>query len=428
MKDDCLRIAMLSIHSDPIGELGTKDTGGMSVYIRELARELGNREHRVDIYTRMLKAADRSIIRLHDNVRLIHLGIPNGGGLSKLAIYPHLPKFFRALEEFRLAENLSYDLIHSHYWLSGRLGGWAQTLWKRPHVTTFHTLGEVKNQADINASEPLFRVAAEKKIVQTCHRILALTPRERESLTKLYDATAKKIGVVPCGVNLDLFYPQPKANARRELGFDPDDNILLYVGRFESVKGLNALLEAMTYLGDCQRLRLVIVGGDDNGSPEYRAIARTMRELGVAERVNFTGRIDHDHLPVYYAAADALVLPSYSESFGMVGLEALACGRPVVTTPVGAVDSLVRNAQAGCVVPDHSSQSLAAGIRSTISDPSIPTADRIRKSVLDYSWSNIASAVISEYERTIGKQSFEDEQPELVRPAFESIALRRQVA
>ncbi|CAB1070642.1 D-inositol-3-phosphate glycosyltransferase (EC [Olavius algarvensis Delta 1 endosymbiont] len=409
MKTDPLKIAMLSIHSDPIGELGTKDTGGMSVYIRELARQLGKRGHYIDIYTRMLKSENRSITRLYENVRLIHLGIPNGGTLSKLALYRYLSKFFQALEDFRRSENQSYDLIHSHYWLSGRLGTRAQKLWDLPHVTTFHTLGEVKNQTGIDAHEPWFRVVAEKDIVQKSHRILALTNRERESLVRLYDAPPQKIGVVPCGVNLDLFYPQGKAAARHKLGLDSDDIILLYVGRFESIKGLNVLLKAMTYLDANQRLRLVVVGGDDNSTPEFRTLAQATRDWGIGEKVNFIGRVDQQNLPTYYGAADVLVLPSYSESFGMVGLEALACGRPVVTTPVGAVDRLVRRTQAGCVVPDHSAHSLADGILSIIRDPDIPSAERIRQSIFEYSWSEVASAVVAEYAELIGPQCYGDD-------------------
>ena len=406
MKTDPLKIAMLSIHSDPIGELGTKDTGGMSVYIRELARQLGKRGHHIDIYTRMLKSEDRSITQLYENVRLIHLGIPNGGTLSKQALYPYLSKFFQALEVFRRSENQRYDLIHSHYWLSGRLGTRAQKLWDLPHVTTFHTLGEVKNQTGIDAHEPWFRVVAEKDIVQKCHRILALTNRERESLISLYDAPPKKIGVVPCGVNLDLFYPQGKAAARHKLGLDSDDIILLYVGRFESIKGLNLLLEAMTYLDANQRLRLVVVGGDDDSTPEFRTLAQATRDWRIGEKVSFIGRVDQQNLPTYYGAADVLVLPSYSESFGMVGLEALACGRPVVTTPVGAVDRLVHSTQAGCVVPGHTARSLADGIRMVIRNHGMASADRIRQSILAYSWSNVASAVIAEYAELLRAPSY----------------------
>ena len=410
MQPKQLKIAMLSIHSNPIGELGTKDTGGMSVYIRELARELGRRDHRIDIYTRLQKDEDQSVTQLSENVRLIHLGIPNGGSLSKLALYPNLPKFFQALEDFRTAENLTYDLIHSHYWLSGRLGNWAQSLWIRPHVTTFHTLGEVKNRTGAGAQEPAVRTAAEKEIVDACHRILAPTERERDSLIRLYGAPAEKIGVVPCGVNLDLFYPESKTAARKKLNLDPADIILLYVGRFEALKGLNSLLEAMTYLKHHHRIRLVIVGGDGDKTPEYQALAQKTKKLAISEKVMFVGRIDQHNLAPYYGAADVLVLPSHYESFGMVGLEALACGRPVVSTPVGAVDSLIRKAQAGCIVPDSSPRSLADGIQLIISDRTIPAADVIRKSILEYSWSNVASAVIAEYENVIRQHFFEEDQ------------------
>lgn len=409
MKEDCLKIAMLSIHSDPIGELGTKDTGGMSVYIRELARELGRRDHRIDIYTRSPQDADHAVTHLYENVRLIHLGISNGGNLSKLALYPYLSKFFRALEDFRRAENLSYDLIHSHYWLSGRLGNWAQGLWNRPHVATFHTLGKIKNQTGAGTPEPEFRIAAEKEIVQACHRILAPTERERDSLIRLYGTPAAKIGVVPCGVNLDLFYPESKPAARQKLGLDPADVILLCVGRFDPLKGLDTLLGAMSYFRDHHRMRLVIVGGDGDDTPEHRLLAQKARQLGIDAKVMFVGRVDQANLRPYYSAADVLVMPSHYESFGMVGLEALACGRPVVSTRVGAVDSLIRKAQAGCVVPDLSPRSLAAGIQSAISDQAIPAANLIRQSVLEYSWSNVASAVIAEYAGVIRQQFFEEE-------------------
>ncbi len=247
---------MLSIHSNPIGELGTNDTGGMSVYIRELARELGRRGHWIDIYTRLHNGGHRPIIHLFEKVRLIHLGIPNNGNLSRLALYPYLSDFFQSLEDFRSQEGIEYDLIHSHYWLSGRLGIWAQELWNRPHVVMLHTLGEVKNRTGVGLTEPELRIAAEKEVVKTCHRIVAPTDREKDSLIRYYGACGQKIGVVPCGVDLDLFHPQEKQAARRHLGFDPDDIILLYVGRFEPLKGIERLLEAMSYLMNHPRLTI----------------------------------------------------------------------------------------------------------------------------------------------------------------------------
>ena len=410
LKEDSLKIAMFSIHSDPIGMLGTKDTGGMSVYIRELSRELGKRDHRIDIYTRSQEKADHSIRHLYENVRLIHIGIPNGHSLSKLAMYPFLPQYFRAIENFRVAENLSYDIIHSHYWLSGKLGNRAQELWQCPHVTTFHTLGNIKNQTNVGSPEPDFRIAAEKEIVQTCQRILAPTARERGNLIRLYHAPSEKIGIVPCGVNLSLFHPTPKADARKLLGLNPSDTILLYIGRFDPLKGLSALLEAIPYLNARHRSRLVIVGGDGEKSVEHRAMVQKTKDLNIDGQVIFAGQNDQHDLRAYYSAADMLVMPSSYESFGMVGLEALACGRPVVSTAVGAVDHLIRKSRAGCIVPDPSPRNLAAGIESVMTNAALPSAEKIRESILEYSWFNVASTVIPEYETAISLQQFEDDE------------------
>ena len=403
-----LRIAMLSIHSNPIGDLGTNDTGGMSVYIRELARELGKRGHRVDIYTRLRNGRNRPVIDLYKKVRLIHLDIPNNDNLSRLALYPYLPDFFNSMEDFRALEDIEYDLIYSHYWLSGRLGNLAQERWNRPHFVMLHTLGEVKNRTGVGLPEPDLRIAAEKELLKTCHRILAPTDREKENLVRLYGVSGEKIGVVPCGVNLDLFHPQEKKETRSQLGFDQRDIILLYVGRFEPLKGIDRLLEAMIHLRDHRRLRLIIVGGDGDESPESKFLRQKAVKLEIEEKVIFAGRIEQKHLPLYYSSADVLVMASHYESFGLVGLEALACGRPVVSTPVGAMESLIRQSQAGRIVSDTSPRSLADGIQSIITN-STPPADEIHKSVHGYSWSNVAAAILKEYETAIQCRSFEDD-------------------
>ena len=410
MKEDSLKIAMLSIHSDPIGELGTKDTGGMSVYIRELACEIGRRGHSIDIYTRSQESEALSVRHLYENVRLIHLGIPNGRSLSKLTILPFLPKYFRAIENFRISDNQTYDIIHSHYWLSGQLGMRAQSDWKCPHLTTFHTLGKVKDRTGAGAPEPQFRIAAEEEIILDCHRILAPTAREQDNLVRLYGASPERIGIVPCGVNLRLFYPAAKTAAREKLGLDPSETILLYIGRFDPLKGLGSLLEAMPLIKHRHPLRLVVVGGDGDRSSEYRAMVQKTKTLNIDRQITFAGQIDQQDLPPFYAAADALVMPSSYESFGLVGLEALASGRPVVSPPVGAIDNLIRRAKAGCIVSDPSPQSLATGIQAVIGEHNIPPAEAIRESILDYSWANVASAVIAEYENAIQQQMFEDDQ------------------
>jgi D-inositol-3-phosphate glycosyltransferase len=399
LKPDQLQIAMFSIHSSPIGELGTKNTGGMSVYIRELARQLGTRGHRVDIYTKLNGSKNNQIIDLYENVRLIHLSAGNNGHVHKLALYYYLSEFFRALERFKQQEGLQYDLIHSHYWLSGRLGSWVQDRWNLPHIVMFHTLGMVKNIAGLADQEPDLRIATEKKLTKTCQRILAPTEREKENLITHYNAPAEKIGVVPCGVNLDLFQPMDRAAARQRLGFDDDESILLYVGRFDPIKGIDRLLEASAHLRHLPRLRLVIIGGDGPGTPEYRGLLRLSNKLGIQNAVTFVGRIDQLKLPPYYSAANVLVVPSYYESFGLVGLESLACGTPVVATQVGAMENILRNGTNGHIVVCASPQSLAQSIETMISlspDKAL-SPNEIRSSVLKYGWSTVASAVINEY-------------------------------
>jgi len=396
---------MLSIHSSPIGELGTKNTGGMSVYIRELARHLGIFGHRVDIYTRQNGAPYDQVVDLYDNVRLIHLSAGIRGYAHKLALYYYLSDFLKALEGFKNQQDLCYDLIHSHYWLSGRLGSWLQDRWNVPHIVMFHTLGTVKNIAGVADPEPDLRIATEKKLTRTCDRILAPTSREKENLLRYCQTPAAKIGVVPCGVNLDLFRPMDKRIARQRLGFDGDGPIVLYVGRFDPIKGIDRLLEAMAYLKHLQRMRLVIIGGDGPDTPEFQNLKRLSAEFGVEKSVRFGGRIAQKDLPPYYSAADALVIPSYYESFGLVGLESLACGTPVVATRVGAMTRILESGKTGLVVADAAPRGLADNIEKIISSNAtnpLLSAHAIRASVIKYGWSNVASAVVNEYETMLG--------------------------
>lgn len=397
-----LKIAMLSVHSSPIGELGAIDTGGMSVYVREVAKELGDSGHLVDIYTRLTGSRQNQIADLYDNVRLIHLQAGGNGQMNKLALYAHLDEFFNELEAFRNRRSLDYDLIHSHYWLSGRVGSWAQERWEVPHVFMFHTVGAVKNSTAGSEKEPELRMAVEKHLARKCDRILVATDRERDHLVQHYGASPQTIGVVPCGVNLDLFRPLDKAAARQQLGFSQDESIVLYVGRFAPVKGIDRLMEAIAYLQQHQGLRLVIVGGDGDGAPEHQRFQSLARKLSIQDSVTFMGRIEQDDLPPYYSAADVVVVPSHYESFGLVALESLASGTPVVATKVGAMESILREGETGHVVNNGSPRSLAKGIEKFISSSNGPSPHKVRASVFRFSWANVASAIMGEYRAVLG--------------------------
>lgn len=399
MEEEKLNIAIFSIHSCPVGELGTKDTGGMNVYIRELASELGNREHRVDIYTRIHDPNDPLVIHLNENVRVVHLKAGKNGYMHKLAIYPYLEDFTGALEDFIAREGLRYDLVHSHYWLSGQAGRWAQARWDVPHMLMFHTLGAVKNSTGVGEQEPLLRIATEKQLIADCHCIIAATQREKTEMMRYYGADPEKIAVVPCGVNLDRFRPVKKAYARKQLGFDYNERIVLYVGRFSPLKGIDRLLKAMTHLRQQKRLRLIIIGGDGQTAPDSIELQRLSSELGIKHMIRFAGRIEQDDLPPYYSASDLLVVPSYHESFGLVALESLACGTPVIATEVGAMDSIICEGQTGFIVADPKPPALAKAIGNFISKQhaNMESVHTIRESVRKFSWSYVADAMIDEY-------------------------------
>jgi len=398
-----LKIAMLRVHSCPLGRLGSKDTGGMNVYVRELARELGRRGHSVDVYTRAHDQADDQVHELGENARLIHLEGGDVQDMDKLLVYPYLGDILSELESFRERNDLQYDLIHSHYWLSGWLGRCAQRWWHVPHITMFHTLGAVKNTIGVGEDDPELRIWAERELAKDCRRIIAATESEKEDLIRHYDAPPQTIKVIPCGVNLDLFRPMGKQIARRQLGFD-DDSIILFVGRLDALKGLDRLLMAMTHLKGRRGLRLIVVGGDDNSEPEVRGLQRLSEELHIQDSVTFVGPVRQEELPYYYSAAQVCVIPSYYESFGLVALESLACGTPVVATGVGGVESVVRQGETGYVVEDNAPLRLADRIAALLSRPDGDgrCASSMRASVLRFGWPNIAQAIVEEYELVLG--------------------------
>ncbi|MBI4283180.1 MAG: glycosyltransferase [Chloroflexi bacterium] len=399
-----LRIAMLSAHSCPVGQLGAKDTGGMSVYIRELAAELGKQGHLVDIYTRVHDPRDDQIYELGQNVRLIHLKAGEVEEMNKLAVYSYLPDFACNLESFRKQNGLQYDLVFSHYWLSAWVGEYLQEWWHVPHITMFHTLGAVKNTIGVGEDDPELRTEMERALAQSCHHIIAPTEKEKAALIRHYDAAPGRISVIPCGVNLELFQPMNKEAARQQLGFT-EDKLILFVGRIQPIKGIDQLLKVMPYLPDRQRTRLVIIGGDDQSQYEMERLQELSRFLQIQDKVSFLGRVKQEQLPYFYRAADVCVVPSYYESFGLVALESLACGTRVVVTDVGDLKSIIRQGETGYVVSDNAPLTLARSIVSLLSGPSPDTESTlaIRASVNRFSWSNIAEEVIREFQAVLGK-------------------------
>jgi len=401
--EEKLNIAMLSVHSCPMGKIGSKDTGGMSIYIRELSAELGKQGHQVDVFTRAHNPRDREIVEVGHGVRLIHLRAGEVKDIHKTLVYSYLDDFALNLEDFRQSCGLSYDLIHSHYWLSGRVGQLMKEKWQVPHMMMFHTLGAVKNIVGMGGKESDIRIEGEREMVQDCDRIIAGTERERTDLVNHYQASADRVAVVPCGVNLELFHNMDKEMARRYLGLD-ERRTILFVGRIEALKGIDDLIRAMPYLQGSGGIRLLVVGGDEQSQPELEGLRNLAFSLGIGDVVDFIGMVDQQELPYYYNAADVCVIPSYYESFGLVALESLACGTPIVATRVGIIESLFDRHDAGYMVDDHEPRHFADGIISVLLKGSLytGTAEESRAIVASFSWIDVARHINKQYQIMLG--------------------------
>jgi D-inositol-3-phosphate glycosyltransferase len=399
-----LRICILSVHSSPVGNIGARDTGGMSVYINELARELGILGHSVDIYTRAQNSDDSQVLELSPGVRLIHLKAGEEAEMHKLVLYSYLPDFACNTENFRKNNGLKYDLIFSHYWLSGWVGKYLQQWWQVPHFVMFHTLGDLKNSLGIGEDEPDLRLASERETVSLCDRIIATTATEKHELVNRYGASSDKIEVIPCGVNLQAFYPVDKKLAKKEIGFD-GGKLLLFVGRIEPLKGIEQLIRAMKLLKNIRDLRLLVIGGDEDSHQGIERLEKLAFHLNIHDSVNFLGLIKHERLNYYYSAADVCVIPSYYESFGLVALESLACGTPVVANNVGYISHIIRQGETGYVIPDNSPGRLSDKISLVLSDSNISMKSPalIRETVAEFDWPHIAEAVVGDFRRVLAR-------------------------
>ncbi len=323
----------------------------MNVYVLETARRLAARGVEVDVFTRRHDPNDPGVLELGHGARLVHV---EAGPVdaTKTENHPLLPLFTERLLEFCRSENRRYDLISSHYWLSGLVGLDLRSAWNVPHVTSFHTLAEVKRRARPGESDLPARAGSEARIAADADRIVVWTEHERDAVTQYYGADASRIEIIPPGVDTGLFRRYRQSSARSMLGLG-DEKIVLYVGRLERLKGVDILLEAMAALDREHDVRLLIVGGDAD-SPELARLQGLANALGVASFTSFLGSEPRDRMPIYYNAADLCVLPSYYESFGLAALEAAACSTPVVASKVGGLPSVVKDGETGYLIPSRS--------------------------------------------------------------------------
>jgi D-inositol-3-phosphate glycosyltransferase len=397
-----LKIAVLSMHTCPLAPLGGWETGGMNVYVRELGRALAARDVTIDVFTRRQAPDVPDVVDYAPGARVIHIDAGPHRHVDKYDILDYLPDFACGIQRFRALTGSSYDLIHSHYWLSGRLGLLFKDRWGVPMVSTFHTLAQLKNRVAESAAEreQAVRYEIERRTMAGSDRIVALTAVDRQQMLRHYGEQAP-IVVIPGGVDLARFAPLPRTVARAQLGLPADQKTILFVGRIQRLKGLEILLRAFARLTDLDA-QVLIVGGRPGSSPESREISRLQHlaaKLGVAERTHFLGAVAHEQLPAYYSAADVSVMPSSYESFGLVAVESLACGTPVVATRVGGLRSILRDGETGLLVPWRDAELFAERLRRVLSDHDLRArlAGQARASVLQYGWDRIADEHLALY-------------------------------
>lgn len=366
------RIAILSVHTSPLELPGSGDAGGMNVYIREVALEMAERGVRADIFTRRTDPDEPDITELVSGVRVFSVKAGPQRPVHKEVLPRLIRRFSDEVAAIADTEQGPYDAIHAHYWLSGIAGLHLKDRWGAPLVVSFHTLARVKDVASPgDPSEPVFRKRGEARVIRGADRIIAPTDTERAQLIELYDADPRRIFVAPPGVDLSAFTPGDRAAAKQRFGFS-DDPLVVFVGRLQAFKGTDIAVDA---LGHLKRLvpdaQLAIVGGDSpKGSRGERVRLRlAARRLGVSDQLTFMDPVPHTQLPDLYRAADVVVVPSASESFGLVALEASACGTPVVATAVGGLRTIVRDGESGYLVERRDPRSFAAALSRVLADP-----------------------------------------------------------
>ncbi len=406
-----MNIAMISVHTCPLEALGGKETGGMNVYVRELSRELAARGHRVDVFTRSASShvPHKDVGGLGPGARVFHIPAGPEEPYSKHRLFNYLPEFTHGIQSVMENENIHYDVYHAHYWLSGWVARALQECQPAPVVQMFHTLGAMKNQVarGVTDRETDRRIEVEREIMQFADRIVASTPRDKQQMIDLYDAPADRIAVISPGVDLSLFHPIPAEQAQQAVDAPKDDHTVLFVGRIDPVKGIDIWFKAMARVVEENptlrgHLCVCLVGGDIDEEEPDEELARLQAlkdELGIDDLVTFLGRRSQEALPYYYATADVVVMPSLYESFGMVALEAMACGAPVVASDVGGLSYIVRDGETGYLVPERDPDALADCLGKLLREPALRArlGKRGIEVAREYAWERVADRIETLY-------------------------------
>ncbi len=427
------RVAMLSVHTSPLDQPGTGDAGGMNVYVAELAQALARRGARVEIFTRATSSALPETVMLDGTAAdgspltgeaatevLLARSVPPG--VVPPVLVHHVPAGpFEGLDKNDLPGQLCamtagvlrseaarrpgwYDVVHTHYWLSGQVGWLAADRWEVPLVHTMHTMAKVKNAslAPGDSPEPLGRIIGEEQVVAAADALVASTAQEADELVRLYDADPARVHVVAPGVDLDLFTPGPSRDEERAaLGLPADRDVVLFAGRVQPLKGPDLLVRALAEIaaGGGQVPLLVVLGGPSGRPTAVRELQALAASSGVEADVLFRDPVPRAELARWYRAADLVAMPSRSESFGLVAVEAQACGTPVLAAAVGGLRSVVVEGVSGRLVAEHEPAAWAQALTSALAAPELRTTwpEGARRVAERYGWDATAAQVLKVY-------------------------------
>ena len=402
------RVAMISLHTSPLDQPGTGDAGGMNVYVTETARELARRGIEVDIYTRATSSTQPPIAEAEPGIAVHHIVAGPFEGLTKSELPGQLCVFAREVLRHEASHDAGhYDVVHSHYWLSGQVGALARDRWGVPLVHTMHTMAKVKNAAlaEGDTAEPMSRIIGEEQVVAAADMLIANTDDEAKDLIQSYDADPTRLEVVNPGVDLTAFAPTPQASARARLGLPAEAQVLLFVGRIQPLKAPDVLLRAAAELRsrDPRRpLVVAVVGGPSGSGLEHpTALTDLATNLGLDDVVRFVPPVMRAELVDWYAAASLVCVPSYNESFGLVAVEAQAVGTPVVAAAVGGLTTAVADGRTGLLVQGHDPRDYADAFARILDEPGL--RDRMsaeaRQHAETFSWARTADETLDVYDR-----------------------------
>ncbi|HLP87467.1 MAG TPA: glycosyltransferase [Nostocaceae cyanobacterium] len=402
-------IAFISVNGDPAAEVGEEETGGQSVYLYQISRILATLGWQVDMFTRKANPHNPTVVYHSPYCRTIRLVAGPEHYISRDEVFEYMSQFLEAFEDFQLKNDIYYPLVHTHYWLSGWVGLQLRNRSRVSIVHTYHSLAAVKYQT--LSSQPKVghtRLTTERQILEQSDVIVATSPQEREDLRYLLSSKGC-VKVIPCGVDIKNFHVIPKAQARLRLGLDPNEQIVLYVGRFDFRKGIETIVRAcaQSKARSTGKLQLIIVGGSCPNridGKERNRIEQIVQEVGFGERVTFPGQISHGVMPLYYSSADICVIPSHYEPFGLVALEAMACGTPVIASETGGLKFTIVPEQTGLLVPSKDVTAFAKAIDSILSNKhwAISMGEQGSKHVREnFSWERVTSELDNLYRSLI---------------------------